>query len=175
MVGFSGFGTGVLYWINVSLLVLMQTYMGQLFVYALPSVEVAAIIGVLVNSIFFLFMGFNPPAKSIPSGYRWLYTITPQKYSLAILEALVFTDCPNEPTWNSTLGAYENVGSELACQPVTDLPLTIDHITVKGYVESVFEMKHDDIWSNFGYVFLFIGALRLLALLSLRYINHQKR
>ncbi|KAG2780143.1 hypothetical protein PC116_g24758 [Phytophthora cactorum] len=36
-------------------------------------------------------------------------------------------------------------------------------------------MKHDDIWSNFGYVFVFIGVLRLLALLSLRYINHQKR
>jgi energy-coupling factor transporter ATP-binding protein EcfA2/ABC-type multidrug transport system permease subunit len=175
LAGFTGFGTGVLYWVNVSLLVLMQTYMGQLFVYALPSVEVAAIIGVLVNSIFFLFMGFNPPADSIPSGYKWLYAITPQKYSLAILEALVFTDCPNEPTWNSSLGAYENVGSELACQPVTNLPLTIDHITVKGYVESVFKMKHDDIWSNFGYVFLFIGALRLLALLSLRYINHQKR
>ncbi|KAE9143441.1 Pleiotropic drug resistance protein 3 [Phytophthora fragariae] len=175
LVGFTGFGTGVLYWINVSLLVLLQTYMGQLFVYALPSVEVSAIIGVLVNSIFFLFMGFNPPAESIPEGYRWLYAITPQKYSLAILEALVFTDCPNEPTWNSTLGAYENVGPELACQPLTNLPVTIDHITVKGYVESVFEMKHDDIWSNFGYVFLFIGILRLLTLLSLRYINHQKR
>ncbi|RLN06103.1 hypothetical protein BBO99_00009251 [Phytophthora kernoviae] len=175
LVGFTGFGTGVLYWVNISLLVLMQTYMGQLFVYALPSVEVAAIIGVLINSIFFLFMGFNPPANSIPEGYRWLYTITPQKYSLSILMALVFTDCPNEPTWNSTLGVYENVGSELACQPVTSLPITIDHITVKEYVESVFEMKHADIWSNFGYVFLFIGALRLLALLSLRYINHQKR
>eukprot|EP00644_Phytophthora_capsici_P014051 jgi/Phyca11/539268/estExt2_Genewise1Plus.C_PHYCAscaffold_30168 len=174
LAGFTGFGTGVLYWINVSLLVLMQTYMGQLFVYALPSVEVAAIIGVLINSIFFLFMGFNPPAKSIPSGYRWLYTITPQRYSLSILEALVFTDCPNEPTWNSTLGAYENVGSELACQPVTSLPLTIDHITVKEYVESVFEMKHDDIWSNFGYVFVFIGVFRVLALLSLRYITTRR-
>ncbi|KAE8901646.1 hypothetical protein PF008_g11707 [Phytophthora fragariae] len=36
-------------------------------------------------------------------------------------------------------------------------------------------MKHDDIWSNFGYTILCIGVLRLLALLSLRYINHQKR
>ncbi|KAG6957384.1 hypothetical protein JG688_00010997 [Phytophthora aleatoria] len=175
LVGFTGFGTGVLYWINLSLLVLLQTYMGQLFVYALPSVEVAAITGVLINSIFFLFMGFNPPAKSIPSGYRWLYTITPQRYPLSIMMALVFSDCPTEPTWDSNLGEYVNVGSELGCQPVMNLPVTIDHITVKGYVESVFEMKHDDIWSNFGYVFVFIGVLRLLALLSLRYINHQKR
>uniref|UniRef100_H3GSA1 ABC transporter domain-containing protein n=1 Tax=Phytophthora ramorum TaxID=164328 RepID=H3GSA1_PHYRM len=175
MVGFTGFGTGVLYWINVSLLVLMQTYMGQLFIYALPSVEVAAIIGVLINSIFFLFMGFNPPANSIPSGYQWLYAITPLRYSLSVLMALVFTDCPTEPTWDSSSGEYLSVGSELGCQPVTNLPVTIDHITVKGYVESVFKMKHDEIWSNFGYVFLFLVILRLLALLSLRYINHQKR
>jgi ABC-type multidrug transport system ATPase subunit/ABC-type multidrug transport system permease subunit len=175
MVGFTGFGTAVLYWLNTSLLVLMQTYMGQLFVYALPNVELSAILGVLANTIFFLFMGFNPPSNAIPEGYKWLFAITPQKYSLSILTALVFSDCPTEPTWDSDLGEYVNVGSELGCQPLTDLPVTIDHITVKGYVESVFQMKHDDIWSNFGYVFLFIVALRLLALLSLRYLNFQKR
>ncbi|GMF40400.1 unnamed protein product [Phytophthora lilii] len=149
--------------------------MGQLFVYGLPSVEVAAIIGVLVNSMFFLFMGFNPPANAIPEGYKWFYTITPQKFSLSILTALVFADCPNEPTWNSTLGEYENVGSELGCQPVTNLPVTIDHITVKGYVESVFKMKHDEIRSNFGYVLVFIGVSPVLAVLSLRFMNYQKR
>ncbi|RLN27408.1 hypothetical protein BBJ28_00020672 [Nothophytophthora sp. Chile5] len=175
MVGFTGFATGVLYWINVSLWVLTLTYMGQLFIYALPSVELAAIFGVLVNSTFFQFMGFNPPANAIPAGYQWLYTITPQKYSLSILMALVFSDCPNEPTWDSDLQQYVNVGPELGCQPVTDLPVTMDHTTVKGYVESVFKTKHDEIWSNFGYVFLFLGILRLMALLSLRYINHQKR
>uniref|UniRef100_K3WZK1 ABC-2 type transporter transmembrane domain-containing protein n=1 Tax=Globisporangium ultimum (strain ATCC 200006 / CBS 805.95 / DAOM BR144) TaxID=431595 RepID=K3WZK1_GLOUD len=71
MVGFTGFGTAVLFWLNLSLLMLMQTYFGQLFVYALPSQEVAAILGVLANSIFFLFMGFSPPADALPSGYKW--------------------------------------------------------------------------------------------------------
>ncbi|RLN10876.1 hypothetical protein BBJ28_00019295 [Nothophytophthora sp. Chile5] len=175
MVGFTGFATGVLYWINVSLWVLTLTYMGQLFIYALPSVELAAIIGVLVNSTFFQFMGFNPPANAIPEGYKWLYTVTPQKYSLSILTALVFADCPSDPTWDSDLQQYVDVGPELGCQPVTDLPVTMDHTTVKGYVESVFKMKHDEIWSNFGYVFLFLGILRLMALLSLRCINYQKR
>ncbi|RLN13748.1 hypothetical protein BBJ28_00017786 [Nothophytophthora sp. Chile5] len=175
MVGFTGFASGVLFWLNMSLLILLQTYMGQLFIYALPSVEVAAIIGVLVNSIFFSFMGFNPPANAIPEGYKWLYTITPQRYSLSILTALVFADCPSDPTWDSDLQQYVDVGPELGCQPVTDLPVTMDPTTVKGYVESVFKMKHDEIWSNFGYVFLFLGILRLMALLSLRYINHQKR
>ncbi|DAZ92658.1 TPA: hypothetical protein N0F65_001618 [Lagenidium giganteum] len=163
MVGFTGFATGVFYWINTALLILLQTYMGQFLAYAMPSVEVAAIIGVLMNSIFFLFMGFNPPANAIPSGYQWLYTITPQRYSLAILSALVFSDCSD--------------GSELGCKVLTgDLPPTVTPgITVKGYVEHVFKMKHDEIWTNFVVVLGFIVLFRVLALLSLRFINHQKR
>ncbi|RLN78042.1 hypothetical protein BBO99_00006250, partial [Phytophthora kernoviae] len=175
MVGFTGFGTAVLYWINTSLLVLLQTYLGQLLVYCLPSVEVAALLGVMLNSILFLFMGFNPPANAIPSGYKWLYTITPQRYSVAVLAALVFSKCDDLPTWDSETNQYVNIGSSLGCQPMTNPPEGIDHITIKEYVESTFEYKHDDIWRNFGIVLAFTVGFRLLALLSLRFINHQKR
>ncbi|ETN04836.1 hypothetical protein PPTG_23552 [Phytophthora nicotianae INRA-310] len=175
LVGFSGFWTAVLYWINTSFLVLLQTYLGQLLVYALPSVEVAALLGVMLNSILFLFMGFNPPANAIPSGYKWLYTITPQRYSLAILAALVFSKCDDLPTYDTATQQYVNVGGDLGCQPMTNPPVSIDHITIKEYVESVFEYKHDEIWRNFGIVLAFIVGIRLLSLLSLRFINHQKR
>ncbi|CAI5716007.1 unnamed protein product [Peronospora destructor] len=175
MVGFTGFDTALLYWINVSLLILLQTYMGQFLAYAMPSVEVAAIIGVLMNSIFFLFMGFNPPANAIPSGYKWLYTITPLRYPLAILGSLVFGQCDVDPTWNESIQVYENVGSQLGCQPVTGLPVSIDHITIKEYVGSVFGMYYSDMWASFGYVFIFIAVFRVLAVLSLRFLNHQKR
>ncbi|KAI9921644.1 hypothetical protein PsorP6_000809 [Peronosclerospora sorghi] len=175
MVGFTGFGTALLYWINLSLLILLMTYMGQLLAFAMPSVEVAAIIGVLMNSIFFLFMGYNPPANAIPGGYKWLYTITPQRYPLAILGSLVFAQCDVDPTWNESSQSYENVGSQLGCQPVTNLPVSLDHTTVKGYVGSVFGWHHSDMWANFGYLFIFIAVFRLLALLSLRFLNHQKR
>ncbi|CAI5716190.1 unnamed protein product [Peronospora destructor] len=175
MVGFTDFDTALLYWINVSLLILLQTYMGQFLAYALPSVEVAAIIGVLMNSIFFLFMGFNPPANAIPGGYKWLYTITPLRYPLAILGSLVFGQCDVDPTWNESMQVYENVGSQLGCQPVTGLPVSIDHITIKEYVGSVFGMYYSDMWASFGYVFIFIVVFRVLAVLSLRFLNHQKR
>ncbi|KAL3669599.1 hypothetical protein V7S43_004984 [Phytophthora oleae] len=175
LIGFTSFFTGVLYWINLSLFVLMQTYLGQLLVYALPSVEVAAIVGVLVNATFLLFSGFNPPAGSIPAGYQWLYHITPHRYSLSILISLLYGDCPVEPTYDVATQSYINVGSELGCQPLKSTPLSIGHITVKGYVEQVFNMKRDEIWSNFSYVIVFLFVFRVLALLALRYINHQKR
>ncbi|ETO64558.1 hypothetical protein F444_17945 [Phytophthora nicotianae P1976] len=175
MAGFTGFGTAVFFWINMGLFILVQIYMGQFFVYLLPSIEVAAIMGVLLNSIFILFMGFNPPATEIPSGYKWLYAITPHTYSVGIMGALVFSDCDNMPTWDEATQQYVGGGSQLSCQPVTSTPVNIDHITVKEYVETVFKLKHDDIWRNFGIVLVFIVVFRMLTLLSLRFINHQKR
>ncbi|OWY95279.1 ABC transporter, partial [Phytophthora megakarya] len=175
LMGVGSFGTAVLYWINVSLFVLLQTYLGQLFIYALPSVEVAAIVGVLINAIFLLFAGYNPPAGSIPDSYKWLYHITPQRYSLSILIALLFGDCPEDPTYDEITHTYINVRSELPCQPLQNAPPSIGHTTVKGYLEDVFNVKHNEIWSNFGYVFVFLIVFRALSLLSIRYINHQKR
>lgn len=173
--GFTGFGIWLFYWMNLSLFILMQTYLGQLFIYALPSVEVAAIVGVLINAIFLLFAGFNPPAGSIPAGYQWLYYITPQRYSLSILTSLLFGRCPEDPTYDEVTQSFINVGSELGCQLVENTPLSIGRITVKDYVAQVYKMSYDDMWGHFGCVFIFLVAFRLLSLLALRYINHQKR
>ncbi|CAI5722770.1 unnamed protein product [Peronospora destructor] len=174
-VGFTDVASGFMFWITNALFVLMQTYLGQLFIYAMPTVEVAAILGVLYNSICLAFAGFNPPAAKIPHGYHWLYLITPQKYSMGLLNSLVFTDCPDLPTWNNDTGEYEGGSGLMACRELTNAPRSLGHITVKEYVESNFGYKHSEIWSNFGSMFVFIAVYRLLALLALRFINHQKR
>ncbi|RLN91242.1 hypothetical protein BBJ28_00016969 [Nothophytophthora sp. Chile5] len=165
MVGFTGVSSFFLYWFHLSLHVLWQAYFGQFMAYLMPSVEVAAIAGVLLQSIFFLFCGFNPPASAIPQGYKWLYDITPHTYTLAIVSTIVFGDCPSD-----------GEGSEIGCQVMTSTPPTLaEDLTVKEYMESVFLMKHDELWRNFGIVVAFIVLFRVLGLLSLRYVNHQKR
>ncbi|EGZ25830.1 hypothetical protein PHYSODRAFT_250401 [Phytophthora sojae] len=151
-VGFTNVASGFMYWVNISLFVLMQTYLGHFFIYALPTVEVAAIMGVLYNAICLIFAGFNPPAANIPRGYHWLYLITPQKYAMGLMNSLL----PR-------------------AADLTDAPSTIGHTTVKQYVESNVGYKHAEIWSNFGYVFVFIAVYRVFGLLALRFINHQKR
>ncbi|GAB9476696.1 Atp-binding protein, partial [Globisporangium polare] len=175
LVGFTGFGTAVIFWVNFSLMLLMQTYMGQLFAYALPSEEVAAIMGILVLNILILFMGFSPPASTIPAGYKWLYTITPLRFPLGIAAALVFADCSTDPVYNELTATWSNVGPELGCQPLANSPVSLGHVTVKTFTEEVFKMKHDDIATNFVVVIAYIVGFRLLAALALRYINHQKR
>ncbi|KAG7388656.1 hypothetical protein PHYPSEUDO_011983 [Phytophthora pseudosyringae] len=117
MVGFSGFANKVFFWTNLALLITIQTYFGQFFAYALPSEEVAAIIGVLINSICFLFMGFSPPAYAIPSGYQWLSKIVPHRFALSNLVSIVFGQCSDMPTWDEATQSYTNVGSAVSPWP----------------------------------------------------------
>ncbi|KAG6963130.1 hypothetical protein JG688_00008280 [Phytophthora aleatoria] len=175
LAGFTEFLTGILFWVAISLTVFMQVSLGQFFTYAMPTEEVAAIIGMLFNSTLMMFMGYNPPASSIPQGHQWLYTISPQKFPMCILVALVFTKCDTLPTWDETTQSYINVGSDLGCQPMANAPATINHTTLKEYTESYYGFKYDEIAQNFGIVLGCIALFRVWGLLALRFINHQKR
>ncbi|EQC40492.1 hypothetical protein SDRG_02383 [Saprolegnia diclina VS20] len=161
-------GACVYYGFNLSLMVLMNVYMGQLMAYAMPSIEVAALVGILFNSIFFLFMGFTPTASQIPSGYRWLYTIVPPKYSMAILTSQTFAKCTGDKT-------------QLGCQTMKNVPPSIlqqmnaSSISVKEYIEFTYEMYYDDALLDILVVLGCIIFFRVLAMLALRYINHTKR
>ncbi|ETK91323.1 hypothetical protein L915_05060, partial [Phytophthora nicotianae] len=164
-VGFTGVGSFFLYWFNMSLHVLLQAYIGEFMMYILPSMEVAAVLSMLLNTIFFLFMGYNPPANSIPTGYKWLYYISPHTYTFAILASIVFGDCPSD-----------GKGSEVGCQVMTGTPPSLaGSTTVKEYMNDVFLVERGELWTNCGIVVAFIVFFRLLALLSLRYVNHQKK
>jgi hypothetical protein len=174
MVGFTGLYTAVLFWLNMSLLVLYHAYFGQLLAFALPSAEVAIIVGFLFTAIFFLFMGYSPPASAIPSELKWLYHITPHRYALSIFVALVFADCPSNAIFDSSIDDFVDTGSELGCQPLTHAPVSLGKITIKQFIEQVFEMKHEDILTNFVAVIGITLLFRFLALLCLRFVNYKR-
>jgi len=165
MVGFTG-GVGFLsYWVNLTGLMILQAYFGQLMAYLCPNMEVASVFVILVNYIWITFTGFNPPVASIPRGYRWLYHLTPHKYTFASLAAIVFGDCPSAGD-----------SRQLGCRQMRGAPPTLgSEITVSEYLEQIFSAKHSEIWSNFGIVLVWIASLRLVSLLALRFVNHQKR
>jgi len=162
-VGFTGYVTFFYYWLVVSMNALLFVYFGQLMVFALPSVAVASTLGALFSGIFMLFAGFNPPTGSIPTGYMWVHWISPPTYTISMLVSLVFADCSE----GSTDG--------ISCQTLQNAPPTIGDVTLKAYVEATFDMKHSDIWRNALIMMVLIVVFRVLALVSLRYINHLKR
>ncbi|KAI9916477.1 hypothetical protein PsorP6_016802 [Peronosclerospora sorghi] len=165
IVGFTGFGTFLTFWLTLSLHVILQAYIGEFLVFLLPNAEVAQILGMLLALIFLLFMGFSPPAGELPKGYKWLYHIVPQKYAFAAVAMIVFGNCPTSGT-----------GKHIGCQVMTNIPPSLpSDLTVTKYLKTVFLMKHSEIWRNIGIVFAFILLLRVLALLAMRFVNHQKR
>ncbi|EQC25047.1 hypothetical protein SDRG_17068, partial [Saprolegnia diclina VS20] len=158
-VGFVGWSQGVLFTIYLFLFVLMQVYFGQLLACALPSIEVASTIGGLISSIFFLFMGFNPPTSQIPAGLQWLNTIVPPKYALSLLVSAAFATCENP--------------NDLGCATMSDVPLSLivykfnnaPKVTVKQYIETMFQMHSSDAGSNVAVLCGCIAAFRLLGFL----------
>uniref|UniRef100_H3H2P6 ABC transporter domain-containing protein n=2 Tax=Phytophthora ramorum TaxID=164328 RepID=H3H2P6_PHYRM len=165
MAGYSETAAFFAYWLNLTMLFVVQAYFGQLLAYSLPSIEVASVFSVIIGSICTLFTGFNPPAGSIPEGYQWLHHIVPHKRTFASLSAIVFGDCPSH-------GDNSNFG----CQQMSSKPPSLpEGVTVKKYLEMVFEVEHSKIWSNLVIVVGWVVGLRLLALAALRFVNHQKR
>ncbi|EEY61583.1 ATP-binding Cassette (ABC) Superfamily [Phytophthora infestans T30-4] len=73
MAGFTGVAAFMTFWLNLSLIVLLMSYFGQFLAFLLPSLEVASVFMIIVNIICTLFAGCNPPAVSIPRGYKWLH------------------------------------------------------------------------------------------------------
>ncbi|ETO60182.1 hypothetical protein F444_21581, partial [Phytophthora nicotianae P1976] len=175
LVGFTGFSTAVVYWLAYSMMTLMQVYQGQMLAFVFPTEEVAIVAGYMLNAVFMMFMGFTPPAKAIPSGYTWLYKISPLKYPLSTMVSLVFANCDHLPTWDESTQEYINVGSQLGCQPMANAPVTVGHSTLKEYTEDHFGMKHDRIARNFAVIVAILAIYRVLGLLAIRFINHQKR
>ncbi|KAG2782902.1 Pleiotropic drug resistance protein 1 [Phytophthora cactorum] len=162
MVGFSGVGAFLISWLVLVLQVLHQAFMAELLVFLLPNLEVAEIVGVLLNLLGYLFSGFSPPASTLPSATVWLYGITPMKYSMAAFSAVVFGDCSSE--------------GDLGCTRMTNVPPSLpENITVKEYLETNFLMKHSEIWRNCGFLLLFVLLFGVFTLLAMRFLNYQKK
>lgn len=164
LVGFTEIDTLLLIWLNMATHVLLQTYVGQLMAFSLPTIEIASILGVLLNCNNTLFIGFNPPTSAMPSAYKWIKAITPQSFTLAIVSSLLFGDCPENGD-----------GSAIGCQVLTGTPPTVAAgTTAQQYLAGAFHMKKSDMWTNFGIELLFIVVFRIAALITMRYVNHKR-
>ncbi|OWY99985.1 ABC transporter [Phytophthora megakarya] len=90
--------------------------------------------------------GIQPASQRHPIGLQ----VAIHDHAIAILLALVFSKCDGLSTYDTATQQYVNIGGGLSCQRRTSVG--IDQITIKEYIESVFEYKHDEIWCSFGIV-----------------------
>ncbi|KAJ8540739.1 hypothetical protein ON010_g12488 [Phytophthora cinnamomi] len=145
MTDFTGVPAFFTFWLSLSLIVLLMSYFGQFLAFLLPSLEVASVFMVIVNIVCTLFTGFNPPAIAIPSGYKWIYLIVPNKYAFASLAAIVFGDCPSDGddmTFGETLGP-----SSVDCRASVALAAGIEACLANRIVDS-FVLVEDAVLSS---------------------------
>ncbi|KAE9042386.1 ABC transporter G family member 32 [Phytophthora rubi] len=183
MAGFSAhgdFAQVVVYWLVLTVHILFQTYFGQFFTFAMPSIELAAVWGSLFDSIFLMFMGYNPPVSSIPDGYKWLFQIVPHRYTFEVLTALVLGDCPDAQLQQIQDAAASNTTIDvsqwpLGCQPLTDAPPAVANIPLTSYIDAVFGARREDTARSVAVVVGVLLAMRAATLIVMRVVNHQKR
>ncbi|KAE8878863.1 hypothetical protein PF003_g36986 [Phytophthora fragariae] len=183
MAGFSAhgdFAQVVVYWLVLTVHILFQTYFGQFFTFAMPSIELAAVWGSLFDSIFLMFMGYNPPVSSIPDGYKWLFQIVPHRYTFEVLTALVLGDCPDAQLQQIQDAAASNTTIDvsqwpLGCQPLTDAPPAVANIPLTSYIDAVFGARREDTARSVAVVVGVLLAMRAATLIVMRIVNHQKR
>ncbi|KAJ0411358.1 hypothetical protein ATCC90586_004344 [Pythium insidiosum] len=161
MAGFSGLSNFLFYWTIMSLLGLVQVYLGQLFAFALPSAEVAVLASVFINSVFGLWAGFNPPGSAVPAGYRWLYDSIPQRYALQLVGGFLLADCSKN--------------NKTGCIVISDVPNVAGPISVEAYLDKTFEIRYTDLRYNFFMLLIMIAVIRVLTLLVMRFVNKQKK
>ncbi|EGZ16590.1 pleiotropic drug resistance protein ABC superfamily [Phytophthora sojae] len=181
MVGLGGLAEAALYWVNLALLILFEAYLAQLAMFSSPTMELATILGVMINAFGLMLTGFNPPALQIPAGYKWIYDVCPHRYSFSVLVAIVFGDCSDAQLGEIALASADNTSAldlssyPLGCRVVQNAPASVGEIPVKLYVDEVFGVKHERIGEYIGVFVAILLVFRALTALAMRFVNHQQR
>jgi len=118
----------------------------------LPNIVAATQLQGLLLTFVFLFAGVFIGPNSMPAGWRWIWTINPLAHALG---PLILDQTEND---------YELL--QLPDQPDTN---------IHDYSTNSIGMDYGTYAVNFGWLVLITVVVRVLALLSLRYVSHIKR
>ncbi len=141
--------------------------------------EVANVLILMICSTWMLFAGFLIPSSSIPLGWMWLYTVSYFRYALKFMlanefEGLTFS-CPEGRGVVPVL-ISSNV-TECAGASFSDVNCfrLVCPITSADQFLSAFDIDTQNMWDSFGYLVACWFVWRVLAYLTLKYINFVKR
>jgi ABC-type multidrug transport system ATPase subunit/ABC-type multidrug transport system permease subunit len=133
--------------------------LGHVLAAAMPSFEVAMALAGAVAPLTFLFGGLFAPVSTMPPGSRWVSTIDPVYYTFQAMIPLHFWCDATVP------GASCPTMQVPSVQAAGGLA-TIDRYT---YVSKTYDVSFPDRWTNFGYIWIFVGILQIFVVYNVRY------
>ncbi|CAK4773836.1 unnamed protein product [Aphanomyces euteiches] len=140
---------------------LYATYMGQVFVAALPNLRTATVVSAALNSVFSIFSGFFIHRPDIPVAWRFLHWISPLHY---MMEGVMSTQFLQNPA-NISLGS-KSTG-----------PLSPQPVAVQAYVAKFFDgsISYDNRFLDLVAILVWIVSLRIFHALAMTFISHVTR
>merc|ERR1712176_545388 len=90
-------GSLFLFWFIVLELALVFAFLGQLLAMLLPNAQLAQLVGSLITPLFMMMSGLQINPSQIPPFWRFLYWLSPVRYTLEALAITVFY-CEGCPT-----------------------------------------------------------------------------
>ena len=132
------------------------TYFGILTVYVTPILPLAELLASWFYSLWNLFSGFLIALPRVPRYWVWLYYFNPVAFAIrAIVQSnLAGTDAVVEVRASKTETAQ---------------------VSVDDYLRDEFGLEKRYLWRDIGVLCLFAGALRVAAMIAIRYLNFQNR
>ena len=138
---------------------------GQLFAALMPNIVVAVQLSGLYFMMSFLFGGVFIHFGDIPTGWQWFYYLNCiPKAVIALVLPQLECHLPNPYDVNS------------GC-PVIDVPngSTTTTMTAHAYGNLSLSAGYGSYWNYIGWMVLSIVVVRMLIMLTLRYVSHLKR
>ncbi|GMH32356.1 hypothetical protein BSKO_00190 [Bryopsis sp. KO-2023] len=129
----------------------LYTFFAQMLVYLLPSAPLASVIGGAFHFLWTLFNGFLIAESQIPAGWKWMNKITPTTYIIYGLSV-------------SQLGENDT--------PIIAFGQTA---TVKEFLKRRFDFEYSFRWWCVGILCLFIVVFRVLTIIAVKCVQHQRR
>ncbi|ETW08012.1 hypothetical protein H310_02390 [Aphanomyces invadans] len=94
------------FWVSLVVSMALWSYQGHLLVYALPTMQVAVLMGGGLSALLFESSGFMIDGNALSEGWQWAYWVSPVHY---MLEIILTTQVQAVQAFS-----FDNVGRDMA-------------------------------------------------------------
>ncbi|KAE9084801.1 hypothetical protein PF010_g20691 [Phytophthora fragariae] len=165
-------GNFSLYWLTLAIFALGQVYLGQWLVRLMPSGSYAAVAGSAFNLLPLLTFVWSWRSSALGNLASWLGMVTPQRFALQVLQALVFGATPDSCAFDTVESGASGAESEIPCRELRLIPSDESsfsrQITVHSYAELEYGAERGSVAFRLVELAVFLLAFRFLVIVALQ-------
>ncbi|KAE8981163.1 hypothetical protein PR001_g23483, partial [Phytophthora rubi] len=165
-------GNFSLYWLTLAIFALGQVYLGQWLVRLMPSGSYAAVAGSAFNLLPLLTFVWSWRSSALGNLASWLGMVTPQRFALQVLQALVFGATPDSCAFDTVESGASGAESEIPCRELRLIPSDESsfsrQITVHSYAELEYGAERGSVAFRLVELAVFLLAFRFLVIVAVQ-------